>query len=410
MPSAINACRICGNVNLEPVLDLGVQSLTGVFPRKTETKVTEGPLRLVKCFGEDACGLLQLEHSYDAEDMYGDNYGYRSGLNTTMVSHLAGTISRFLESHPLREGSLVIDIGSNDSTTLQAFQGRNLRLIGIDPSGSKFKQFYPKGIELIPDFFSEKAFRAKVPQGEAALVTSFAMFYDLEDPLTFMKDLHSVLEEGGLWLFEQSYMPTMLAKSSYDTVCHEHIEYYAMKQIVWMADRVGFSIVDFEFNDINGGSFSVLAKKTRSTSHSPKIYALLEAERRQGLDTLSPYVEFENRVLALRTELISFLQKARESGKTVCALGASTKGNVILQYCGLDTHLITEIGEVNEEKVGAYTPGSLIPIISEREVLAKQYDYHLVLPWHFFEFFQDAKAFKGRTLLFPLPTLRVHRC
>ena len=314
MPSAIKSCRVCGNDNLEPVLDLGVQNLTGVFPKSREAPITKGPLRLVKCFGDKACGLLQLEHSYDAVDMYGDNYGYRSGLNTTMVSHLTGTISRLLKKYPLRENSLVIDIGSNDSTTLQAFLGRNLRLIGIDPSGLKFKHHYPEGIELIPEFFSEKAFRAKVPEGEAALITSFAMFYDLEDPLSFMKDVHSVLEDGGLWLFEQSYMPTMLAMNSYDTVCHEHIEYYAMKQIAWMADRVGFSIIDCEFNEINGGSFSVLAKKTQSVAHSPKIYALLETEKSLGLDTLSPYVEFENRVAALKNELVEFLQKARESG------------------------------------------------------------------------------------------------
>ncbi|HCD56495.1 class I SAM-dependent methyltransferase [Haliea sp.] len=410
MPNAITQCRICGNQHLELVLDLGVQHMTGEFPRQPTAAINSGPLRLVKCLGEGNCGLLQLQHSYDANEMYGENYGYRSALNTSMVRHLTTKISRHLEQYPLQPGALVVDIGSNDSTTLQAFPDKNLRLVGVDPTGAKFKQYYPQHIELIADFFSAKILKERIADAKASLVTSFAMFYDLEDPLSFMKDVHEILEDDGLWLFEQSYLPSMLRMTSYDTVCHEHIEYYAMKQIVWMADRAGFSLINAELNDINGGSFYVIAKKTKKIEHGARIKEMLQREERAELDTIAPYRAFAERVKASRIELLSFLQEAHRLGKKTCALGASTKGNVILQYCGLNESLVSEVGEVNEEKFGAYTPGSRLPIVDESETLARDFDYHLVLPWHFSKFFEQAPHLNGKTLVFPLPTLRVHHC
>ena len=243
MLKQVQKCRICGNRNLVGVLDLGDQVLTGVFPRNRSTQITKGPLRLVKCMGDgDVCGLLQLEHSYDLGEMYGENYGYRSGLNVTMVKHLHAKVRRVLERVPLVESDLVIDIGSNDSTSLQAYPNPGPILVGIDPTGSKFSNFYPPHIRLIPDFFSAKSVHKQFPGKKAKVITSFSMFYDLEDPLGFMHDVHEVLAEDGVWVFEQSYMPTMLETNSYDTVCHEHLEYYALKQIKWMTDRVGFRI------------------------------------------------------------------------------------------------------------------------------------------------------------------------
>ena len=258
MYKKVEKCRICGNTHLEQVLDLGEQMLTGVFPREKGEKVTTGPLRLVKCTGtNDACGLLQLEHSYDLGEMYGENYGYRSGLNASMVAHLHNKVKRILGMVNLQAGDLVIDIGSNDSTTLQAYPANGAVLVGVDPTGVKFKTYYPQHIQLIPDFFSAELVQARFPNKKAKVVTSFSMFYDLEDPLGFMRQVHDVLAEDGIWVFEQSYMPTMLATNSYDTVCHEHLEFYALRQIQWMAERVGFRIKDVEFNDVNGGSFSV---------------------------------------------------------------------------------------------------------------------------------------------------------
>ncbi len=400
----IEKCRICGNKNLECVLDLGNQMLTGVFPAKVNDKVTIGPLRLVKCYGEDVCGLLQLEYSYDLSEMYGENYGYRSGLNSSMVEHLNNKVKRILNLVDLQPGDLVIDIGSNDSTTLQAYPLRNFLLVGVDPTGEKFHNFYPSHVELIVDFFSADLIKNKYKSKKAKVVTSFSMFYDLEDPIDFMRNVHEILAEDGIWVFEQSYMPTMLDTNSFDTVCHEHLEFYALKQIKWMTDIVGFKIIDVEFNDVNGGSFSVTVMKSNANDvMDTSIQKILDYEMLLGLDTLLPYKSFEERVVALKKDLLAFVGQAQAEGKRIAAIGASTKGNVLLQYCGLTSKEIEFIGEVNKDKFGCYSPGTWIPIISEDELLRNPPDYLLVLPWHFRNFFIKNTKFSGITLVFPLP-------
>lgn len=409
MYKKINKCRICGNAQLKPVLDLGEQMLTGVFPREKDAKVTTGPLRLVKCTGSDqVCGLLQMEHSYDLGEMYGENYGYRSGLNASMVAHLHGKVKRILSRIELRAGDLVLDIGSNDSTTLQAYPSVGPMLVGVDPTGVKFHSYYPQHIDLIPDFFSAALVKDRIPGRKAKIVTSFSMFYDLESPMAFMQEVHDVLADDGVWVFEQSYMPTMLDTNSYDTVCHEHLEFYALRQIKWMADRVGFNILDVEFNDVNGGSFSIMvAKALGNQETTPAVQKILDDERLRGLDTLAPYQAFAERAASTKRDLLAFIKTARAEGKTVAALGASTKGNVLLQYCELTAEDITFVGEVNAEKFGCFTPGTWLPIIAEGELLAKKPDYVMVLPWHFRTFFVENKKFTGMSLVFPLPFVEV---
>ena len=409
MFSKVLKCRICGNTNLERVLDLGMQMLTGVFPCEKDLDITVGPLCLVKCTGGDnVCGLLQLEHSYDLEEMYGDNYGYRSGLNASMVSHLSNKVKKILDRVELSKEDLIIDIGSNDSTTLQAYPSNGMILVGIDPTGTKFSKYYPSHIQLIPDFFSSSLVNKHFPGKKAKIITSFSMFYDLEDPIDFMRQVYDVLADEGIWVFEQSYMPTMLDTNSYDTVCHEHLEFYTLRQIKWMTDRVGFKIIDVEFNHINGGSFSVTVLKTeKEIKLSGQIKEILDEELKKGLDTLIPYQEFAQRVAQAKRDLVKFIADAHTSGKSVAALGASTKGNVLLQYCGLTEKEIECIGEVNNEKLGCYTPGTWIPIISEEELLAKGVDYLIVLPWHFKEFFLKSKKFKNTKLVFPLPQIEI---
>lgn len=411
MLNRIKCCRICGNQDLVEVLDLGEQVLTGVFPRKLDQSVTCGPLKLLKCISSEsasACGLLQLAHSYELNEMYGDNYGYRSGLNPSMVSHLHDKVKRILGIVDLAQGDLIIDIGSNDSTTLQAYPQNQFKLVGIDPTGLKFRQYYPPSIELIADFFSIDVFRARFGNSKAKVVTSFSMFYDLEAPLDFMRTVADILHPEGVWVFEQSYMPTMLERNSYDTVCHEHLEYYGLQQIKWMTDRSGLVIVDVEFNNINGGSFSItVAHKSSNRIEYVNLDGLLTKERSLGLNSLKPYLEFATRVSYSKRNLVDFLKKASESGERIFALGASTKGNVILQYCDITDSQISGVGEINADKEGCFTPGTLLPIVSENTVLAQKPDYLLVLPWHFREFFENSAKFKGMKLVFPLPQLEI---
>ena len=413
MPSpayrCIDHCRICAGTDLAPILDLSEQMLTGVFPRSRDVHVTTGPLRLLKCMADGGCGLVQLAHSYDLGEMYGDNYGYRSGLNASMVAHLGEKIARVRQQFALRPGDLIVDVGSNDGTTLGAYpEDTGLDLLGIDPTAGKFRQYYKPHVDLCADFFSAATLRAVRPGKPVRILTSFSMFYDLEAPMAFMQDVHEVLADDGAWVFEQSYMPAMLAALSYDTVCHEHLEYYALRQVKWMADRVGFTIVDVGFNDVNGGSFSVTAAKmTSGMQESPDVARILAEEVAMGLDTLAPFEDFAVRTAASREGMRAFIDDVRAGGKTIAALGASTKGNVLLQYCNVDTTDIAAVGEVNPDKFGAFTPGSWLPIRPEAEILEANFDYLVVLPWHFRRHFLANPAYAGRTLVFPLPRLDV---
>lgn len=415
MHRAIDRCRICGNSELIPVLDLGTMALTGVFPRSREQTVATMPLALVKCMdGGDRsrCGLLQLRHSGAPEELYGAHYGYRSGLNRSMVSHLHGKVKAILARVALERGDLVLDIGSNDGTTLQAYPRGVADLAGIDPGGAAFARYYPDDILLIPDFFSTRAVRSAFGARKAKIITSFSMFYDLDDPLGFMRQVHECLDDRGVWVFEQSYMPTMLGMNSYDTVCHEHLEYYALRQIDWMMERVGLRILDVEFNAVNGGSFSIAAAKRSApyAADSGRVDAIRRREAEAGFDTPAPYEAFRARVARHRDELRGFLRDTNASGRRILGYGASTKGNVVLQYCGVTVEELPCIAEVNADKFGCFTPGTLIPIVSEDEARRSRPDLFLVLPWHFRDsILERERAYLegGGRFVFPLPRIDV---
>lgn len=253
----INKCRISGSTNLVKVLSLGEQYLTGVFPRSQNETITKGPLDLVWC---PDSGLLQLKQSYSLEEMYGENYGYRSGLNASMVKHLTLKIHSLERLIPLKENDLVIDIGSNDATSLKAYKSK-CKKIGIDPTGIKFKDHYTNDITLLPDFFSANLFQQSFPNSKAKIITSIAMFYDLESPTDFVNDIFNCLHDEGVWHFEQSYMPSMLRTNSYDTICHEHLEFYSFKVVKQLLENCGMKVVDVQMNAVNGGSFAVTAAK-----------------------------------------------------------------------------------------------------------------------------------------------------
>lgn len=407
----ISACRCCGNRALAPILSLGMQFLTGTFPRSPHEPLTSGPLELVKCHGDAACGLVQLRHTYDSAELYGTNYGYRSSLNASMVNHLRSTATRLVRRFPCPDGSLVLDIGSNDGTLL-SFMPPELARVGMDPTIVKYAGRYDPTIDAIPALFSARDFRARYGARRAATITSIAMFYDLEDPLAFVRDVAAVLAPDGVWLLEQSYLPAMLEHNAYDTVCHEHLEYYGLSQVMWVMAQCGLRVIDAEVNDVNGGSFAVTVCHAEAI-HRPNqgaIEALLSLERERRLDELAPYEAFAARVAQHRDDLRATLGALRRDGASVLGYGASTKGNVILQYCGLSSREIPAMAEVNEDKFGAFTPGTGIPIISEREAHARRPDYLLVMPWHFRENLVRREAAyleRGGRMIFPLPSITV---
>jgi hypothetical protein len=408
MITAIEKCRISHSSNLLTVLSLGEQYLTGVFPKKTTDRITKGPLELVWC---PVSGLLQLKHSYDLNEMYGDNYGYRSGLNNSMVNHLTNKVEMLERIVSLNNQDVVIDIGSNDATLLHAYKG-TFRKIGIDPTGKKFEKFYTNGLELLPDFFSFNTINNYFPGIKSKIITSIAMFYDLENPVSFVNDIASVLHDEGIWHFEQSYMPSMLRTNSYDTICHEHLEFYSFKVVKNLLESCGLKVLDVQMNSINGGSFAVTACKTVSKykENKPIIEWMLKQEEDMGLDTPKPFRDFEERVFKHKKNLLNLIEALVNDNKKILGYGASTKGNVLLQFCEITNKHIPYIAEVNEEKYGCFTPGTNIPIISEKEAFEMKPDYFLVLPWHFkHSILNREQDFlkSGGKFIFPLPEIEI---
>jgi hypothetical protein len=344
--------------------------------------------------------------------MYGDNYGYRSGLNQSMVDHLTHKIAYLERLVQPRSGDTVLDIGSNDCTTLKAYSTPGLKRLGIDPTAKKFAEFYPPEIRFVPDFFSAAAYRS-LTEKPAKIVTSIAMFYDLESPIKFVQEIEQALAEDGVWHFEQSYMPSMLRLNSYDTICHEHIEYYSLSVVKRILDAANLRLVDVVMNNINGGSFAVTAAKKSNTSlkaNDAVINWLLDQEERMGLSSPRPYRDFEERVYRHRDDLGRLIRALVADGKKIIGYGASTKGNVMLQFCGLTTNEIPCIAEVNAEKFGRVTPGTHIPIISEAEARAMKPDYFLVLPWHFKDgILRREKEYlaNGGKFIFPFPEIEI---
>jgi hypothetical protein len=405
----IKQCRVGKSDDLITVLNLGFQALTGVFPRSADDDVTRGPLELV---WSPSSGLLQLKHSFSSAEMYGENYGYRSGLNQSMVDHLEHKVKYLENISGLTYGDTVLDIGSNDATTLKAYRVQGLFRIGIDPTASKFQQYYPEGVELVADFFSSASYWAKAKK-PAKIVTSIAMFYDLDDPVKFAQEVESVLAEDGIWHFEQSYMPSMLRTNSYDTICHEHIEYYSLSVVKNILDLSGMKIIDVQMNGINGGSFAVTATKNKNLKlkiNTPVINWLLSQEDRMGLNTPKPFRDFEDRVFRHRDDLKRLIHDLVDDGKKVFGYGASTKGNVTLQFCGLTSKEIPLIAEVNQDKFGCVTPGTHIPIVSEFEAKSMKPDYFLVLPWHFKDNImlrEKEYLSTGGKFIFPFPEIEI---
>jgi len=408
-------CRVCGSSALTPVINLGEQYLQGSFvkPGKEEPPLRKISLSLVRCDptkDERACGLLQMEHTVPPEVLY-SAYWYRSGTNETMRNHLQG-ITEEAASLIGKSNARVLDIGCNDGTLLKCYP-QNFIKFGVDPSD--VAQEITGDITAIQDIFPSEEL-TKVLQGEKFdIITSIAMFYDLEEPVSFCKEIKKALAPGGLWIFEMSYMPSMLKMNSYDTICHEHLEYYSLAVLEYILKQADLKIVDAVLNDINGGSIRCYAthldnfafKKQEAVT---RIKLLRQAEFDMELDTDKPYKNFQDRINVHKEQLVSLLKMLKKEGHSIHIYGASTKGNTILQWCGIDNRIIDVAAERNPDKYGAYTLGTDIPIVSEADSRAMKPDYYLVLPWHFKEEFlkrEEEILQRGVGLIFPLPNVEI---
>ena len=324
-----------------------------------------------------------------------------------MVKHLKEKSEKIQKNIDLNFGDIVVDIAGNDGTFLGFFP-EECELVSIDPTSKKFSKYFKSNVDYIADFFSADVFNNRFGDKKAKIITSFSMFYDLDDPCWFAKEVKKCLDTNGIWVLEQSYMPEMIRVNSFDTVCHEHLSYYGMRQIKYIMDRAGFKIIDFEFNDVNGGSISIVVSPNESelVECTGRLNDLIKSELDQKLDTTIPWEQFASRMESNKNQFRNLITQLKSEGDKIAALGASTKGNVTLQTWGITSEDILVVGDVNPDKDGSYTPGTWIPIKDE-DVVIQNYDAFVILPWHFKNFFITKEKFKGKKLIFPLPTPQI---
>jgi hypothetical protein len=402
-------CRVCGSSALKEVIDLGPQYLQGLFKKAGVDSPPERqvPCTLVRCCPEEdenACGLLQMRHSVPPEILYGV-YWYRSGTNQTMRNHLDGIVSSVMEMMEDNAKGSALDIGCNDCTLMASYPG-DWKVLGVDPSGVA----HPERFTVIKDLFPS----TQLGEDRYDVITSIAMFYDLEDPVGFAKAIRHYLADDGIWIVEMSYMPSMLRLNSYDTICHEHLEYYSFSVIERICRMSGLKVVRAELNESNGGSIRCYVMHegalVSNEAWTEGVRKLRTEEFDLHLDTDKPYRSFQERVQSHRTDLMALLRGLKAQGKRIHIYGASTKGNTILQWCGIDSRLIDMAADRNPDKHGAFTLGTDIPIVSEEESRAAKPDYWLVLPWHFADEFmkrEHAELERGAGFIFPLPKVHV---
>lgn len=411
-------CRVCGSDKLELVIDLGEQYLQGSFIKegKELPPLRKIPCQIIRCnpmADENACGLLQMKHSVPSSILY-SAYWYRSGTNNTMREHLKGIATRAMEIWGNPQAK-VLDIGCNDGTLLKNYPSEFTKY-GIDPSDVA-QEVKGENLEVVQDIFPSP-YLTKILDGEKLdIITSIAMFYDLENPVEFCRNIKQFLSPNGIWIFEMSYMPEMLKLNSYDTICHEHLEYYSLAVLEKILKMADLQIFEISFNEINGGSIRCYATHIENNQHQTKENQELVSQIRQQefdleLDTSKPYIEFQQRIDKEKDKLRLMLMDLKKEGKKIHIYGASTKGNTILQFCGIDSEIVECAAERNPDKYGAKTLGTNIPIVSEAESRAMMPDYYFVLPWHFkAEFVEREKEMldKGVGFIFPLPEIEIFK-
>ena len=412
-----DSCRICGSKNLTSILNLGDQYFANYSPKSNDVVPFEEkiPLELVRCdksIDPKSCGLVQLRHTTPPNLMY-DRYFYRSGINQTMTNNLNEIAKQAISKIKLNPNDIVIDIGCNDGTLLQNYKELPIRSVGFDPAKNMVQFSKQTGATIITEFFSAEEFIKNYGSEKAKIITSIAMFYDLEDPNQFVDDISKILHPDGIWILELSYLPLMLSQNAFDTIVHEHLEYYHLDALEFLLSKFNLKVVDIQLNDINGGSFRVVVQhkeKSIDNKSLEHITELREKEKNLSLHTNLQFDAFIKRINDEKDKLVTFIKNEVSRGKTVHCYGASTKGNTLLQFYDLDKKLVQFIADKNPDKWGRRTIGTDISIISEEESHSMSPDYFLILPWHFIKEFKEREKDylkNGGKLLVPLPQFKV---
>ena len=407
MPSNIKKCRNCNSKSLKNLFSLGSIRLTGKFPKKNE-KIPFGDLSLVMC---SSCKLVQLKEIFNMKYLYNQNYGYRTGINSTMKNHVKQVVKKLTAIVGLNRNDKVLDIASNDATLLN-FYKNNIIKYGIDPILNKYKKEYKYIDYKFPKFFDYKTILKKNRKAKFKIITALSVFYDLENPNIFLNGIKKLLDKNGIFYLEFQDLMLILKKNMFDTICHEHLEYYSVTFVNKILKKHKLKIFDHFYNSINGGSSAYLIchKNSKHKVNEKKINKILLTERKFGIEKVNTYKKFKKKIDYLKTKINSCIDNINKHKKIIHGYAASTKGNVLLQYFKLNNKKIKFISDRNPKKSNLYAPGSNIKIISESKSRKMKPDYYLVLAWHFKKEILSRERMirkKGTKFIFPLPNLEI---
>ena len=364
-------CKNCKNKKLIKIVKIGKQPLSGFFYSQKKYNLKKYSLDLYKCL---KCNLIQLNNKIKPKKMYGKHYGYQTSLSQLMISHLKKKIYKITKLNILRKNDNILDIGSNDGTFLKLL-GKKYNLWGVDPSAKKFKKNY-KEMNLITSFFSKKNIvkKNKNKKIKFKLITSFAVFYDVDEPNNFCKDIENLLDDDGVWVCEFSYFPLMLKNLTFDQICHEHLVYYTFNVFEDIVKKNNLKVIDYQLNEINGGSIEIIIAKN-NFKRNPNTANIKKLKNDENKISFNSFKNFEKRISQSKERLTSFIKM----NYPIAGYGASTKGNIVLNYNNLNSKKIAYICDANKKKFGKFTPGSNIKIISKDKMRKLNPKFLLVL-------------------------------
>ena len=403
----ISNCRSCNHRNFTRLFTLGKMSFTGKFTKNSKDSIPKEFINLIIC---KSCKLVQLDRNFDPKYLYDKNYGYRTGINSTMTNHVKMVADEAIKLVKLKKRDAVLDIASNDGTLL-GFYKKNIFRVGCDPLVKKYKKYY-KNINIgIDDFFNFNAIKKKKINKKFKIITALSMLYDLPDPNKFLKDIKKVLHADGVFILEHADLLSIIKNCQFDTICHEHLEYYSSKIITDLMRKHKLKMFDIKLNDINGGSKRYfICHEEAKYKYNNKVNKILKEEIKFKLDKVKTFINFFKLINTQKTKLTKLIKKINYNKKSIHGLGASTKGNVLLQYFNISNKQIKYISDRNPQKYNTYTPGTKIKIISEKLSRKIQPDYYLVLPWHFkTEILKRESLIRksGTKFIFPLPKMKI---
>lgn len=404
----MNKCRNCKSKRLLNLFSLGSLSFTGKFPSSKNTNIKKKQLGLVICSN---CSLVQLNKNFNLKYLYGPDYGYRTGINQTMTKHMNSIKEVLSRKTKLHSGDSVLDIASNDATLLN-FYNKDIIKVGIDPLVNKYFKYYRKVNYKISDFFSANKILQKT-KNKFKIITALSVFYDAKDPNQFLNDVNKLLRKDGIFLLEQADLLSIIKFRMFDTICHEHLYSYSTKVIINIVSKNNLRVFDLRRNTINGGStqYFICRKDSKYKNNYKYINQVLHEERKHNLENKKTFVEFFKRINEIKLKTKNYLNLIISRNKKIHGYGASTKGNVLLQYFNINKKYIKFIADRNPRKYNHFTPGTKIKIISEKKSRKLLPDYYFVLPWHFKKEIlkRESKIRKrGCKFIFPLPNLKIY--